>query len=357
MKKLAIVLALALALGTALYASGFTDFGKAAAKKADLAFLWASDTHHQAETGHGAQKDLMDSFVSEANETGVDFAALTGDLVHGNKGRKSQLGNLAELRDWLDGCKMPVMPAMGNHDDGSWYIKKNLDKGTAVGLGELVPKEDFFGTILKGHEGEFKTDPKNPYGGWYYKDFTKAKIRVIVLNVIDIPYIPDGGGLKYYGQWNYGFRQEQLDWLANKALKFSKKGWGVIVMTHMDYGSEYLGSKTMPVNSRIVEGLLEAFAKKEAGAFYSDTEDFEAKVKYNFRHNGSNEFIASFAGHRHNHYSEYVAGVPHVVIGNLFNPASGGFYLVTVDRKKRRISAFKCFNGAAAPEFDRVFGY
>jgi 3',5'-cyclic AMP phosphodiesterase CpdA len=284
---------------------------------------------------------------------------ITGDLVHGNKGRESQLKNLTELRGWLDGCKMPVMPAMGNHDDGSWFIRRSMDNSEGVGIGELVPRQDFFGAIFKGHESEFRTDPREPLGGWYYKDFTKAKIRVIVLNVIDIPYIPEGNGLKYYGQWNYGFRQEQLDWLANKALKFSKKGWGVIVMTHIDYGSLYLsaiGSEpgVIPANSRIVEGLLEAFVKKEAGAFYSDTEDFEAKVKYNFRRNGSNEFIASFSGHRHKNLSEYVAGVPHVLISNIFNSGAGGFDLVAVDRKRHTISTKRYFKGYA-PELDRSF--
>ncbi len=362
MKKLFAIL-LAVLCAAALWGadSAFIEAGKAAARGADLTFLWASDTHHQAETGHGAQQELVETLVSCANGIGADFVAITGDLVHGNKGRESQLKNLTELRGWLDGCKMPVMPAMGNHDDGSWLIRRSMDSGEGVGIGELVPKEDFFGAILKGHEGEFKTDPKNPYGGWYYKDFTKAKIRVIVLNVIDIPYIPEGNGLKYYGQWNYGFRQEQLDWLANKALKFSKKGWGVIVMTHIDYGSLYLsaiGSEpgVIPANSRIVEGLLEAFVKKEAGAFYSDTEDFEAKVKYNFRRNGSNEFIASFSGHRHKNLSEYVAGVPHVLISNIFNSGAGGFDLVAVDRKKRTVSATRYFKGRA-PELDRVFGY
>ena len=360
MKKLFAVLLAVLWAGALFGADpAFIEEGKAAAQKADLAFLWASDTHHQAETGHGAQEELLGDFVACANEIGVDFAALTGDLVHGNRGRDSQLGNLAELRLWLDGCRMPVLPAMGNHDDGSWYIKKNLDKGTVVGLGELVPKEDFFGAILKGHEGEFKTDPKNPYGGWYYKDFTKAKIRVIVLNVIDIPYIPDGNGLKYYGHWNYGFRQEQLDWLANKALKFSKKGWGVIVLTHIDYGSLFLsaiGSQPgiMPANSNIAEGLLEAFCKGEAGTFYSDTEDFGVKVKYNFRHNRSNEFIASFSGHRHKNLSEYVCGVPHILISNIFNSGAGGFDLVAVDRKNKTITLKRYFKGAA-PDMDRSF--
>ena len=360
MKKLFALLFAVLCAGALWSAdAAFVEEGRQAAAKADLAFLWASDTHHQAETGHGAREALIGDFVACANGIGVDFAAICGDLVHGNLGRESQLANLAELRGWLDGCRMPVLPAMGNHDDGSWFIRRSMDKGEGAGAGELVPKEDFFGTILRGHESEFKTDPKNPYGGWYYKDFTKAKVRVIVLNVIDIPYIPSAGGLKYYGQWNYGFRQEQLDWLAGKALKFGKAGWGVIVLTHIDYGSEYLGAiatepGNMPANSHIVTGLLEAFRKGEAGTFYSDREDFAAKVKYNFRHNKSNEFIASFSGHRHKNLSEYVDGVPHILISNIFNASAGGFDLVTLDRKNKTITLKRFFNGAA-PGMDRRF--
>ena len=59
MKKLFAVLLAVLWAGALFGADpAFIEEGKAAAQKADLAFLWASDTHHQAETGHGPRKSL-----------------------------------------------------------------------------------------------------------------------------------------------------------------------------------------------------------------------------------------------------------------------------------------------------------
>ncbi len=360
MKKPLLILALILAAFSA-YASeaSFIEEGREAARKADLAFLWGSDTHHQSEGSYGAQKGLIDEFVSVANGIGVDYTAITGDIVNGYYNRESQERNLSEIREWLDGCKMPVMLTMGNHDDNGWFISGQASVKEIGSLDELFPKEDFFKVALRGHEKEFVRDPKNPYGGWYYKDFTKAKIRVIMLNSIDIPYIPKDKGLKYYGQWHYGFCEAQLQWLANKALRFSKKGWGVIVMTHNDYSSsEKIFDRVMrPVNGDIVEDLLEAFEKKGSGTFVSEVEDHNATVKYDFRRNASNEFIASFAGHRHGDIYDYVKGTPHILIAGIFDKQKGGFDLVTVNRKKRTISTRRYLNGEASPERNREFLY
>ena len=39
----------------------------------------------------------------------------------------------------------------------------------------------------------------------YYVDFKKPKIRVIALNVMDIPYIENQDlTLQYYGHWTFG---------------------------------------------------------------------------------------------------------------------------------------------------------
>ncbi len=361
MKKLLASLALLLAISAALYAeTDFTEIGRKAAQKADLAFMWGSDTHHQAKGNYGVPKSLIDEFVRESNDIGVAFTALTGDLVNGYYDRANQEKDLTELREWLSGCKMPVMLTMGNHDDNAWFISGQASVKEIGSIDELFPKEDFYKVAFGGTEKDFVRDPKNPYGGWFYKDFTKAKIRVIMLNSIDIPYIPKDKGLKYYGQWHYGFCNDQLNWLANKALRFSKPGWGVIIMTHNDFSpasSKLFDGVMEPVNSDMIRGILNAFQKKEMGTLESAAEDHEAKIKYNFRNNKSSEFIAVFAGHRHGNLYEYIDGKPHILIGGIFDKNKGGFDLVTIDRKKKTISTRRFLNGKAAPEFNRAFLY
>ncbi|MBO4548380.1 MAG: metallophosphoesterase, partial [Abditibacteriota bacterium] len=347
MKKLFALLAAVLILSAAAFSAdaAFSEAAKKAAARADLVFVWGSDVHYQPQDNHGVSRDMIEEFVSAAHETGAAFAAVTGDLYHGHYDKATSLGNLAELCTFFEGCRVPVMMTQGNHDDNRYYVYKTRNPDDTFDMGQVINKEDIFRIVLKGREKDFVTDPANPYGGWYYKDFTKAKIRVIMLNCIDVPHIPDYpvNRFKYYG----GFGSDQLNWLASKALKFSKKGWGVIVMTHIDYASPEIGNWAMPVNCEIVEGLLEAFAKQEAGTFYSFEEGMEARVKYNFRHNRSNEYIGAFAGHKHKNLSDSVSGVPHILVANMFNASAGGFDLVTIDRKKRLINTFRCRQGAA----------
>ncbi|MBR4748741.1 MAG: metallophosphoesterase [Abditibacteriota bacterium] len=357
MKKLFALLAAVLALSVAAFSAdaAFTEAAKKASAGADLVFVWGSDVHYQPQDNHGVSREMMEEFVSAAHETGAAFAAITGDLFHGHFDKDTGLGNLAELCTFFEDCRVPVMFTQGNHDDNRYYVYKTRNPDDTFDMGQVINKEDIYRIVLKGREKDFVTDPKNPYGGWYYKDFTKAKIRVIMLNCIDMPHIPDYpvNRFKYYG----GYSSDQLNWLAGKALRFSKKGWGVIVMTHIDYASQAIGNWAMPINSEIVEGLLQAFAKQEAGTFYSFEEGMEAKVKYNFRHNSSHEYIAAFAGHKHKNLSESVNGVPHVLISNFFRDQEGGFDLVAIDRKKRLVTTVRCQRGAAAPGLDRVFAY
>ncbi len=357
MKKLFALLAAFFVLSAAAFSAdaAFIQAAKKAAGKADLAFMWASDVHHQPQDNHGVDREMIEEFTAAAAETGAAFAAVTGDLFHGHFNKDTGLANLTALCSFFDDCAVPVMLTMGNHDDNRYYVYKTRNPDDTFDMGQVINKEDIFEIVFRGREKDFVRDPKNPFGGWYYKDFTKAKVRVIMLNCIDMPHIPDYpvNRFKYYG----GFSEAQLQWLANKALRFSKKGWGVIVMTHIDYGSQTIGNWSMPVNWEIVEGLLQAFAKNEAGTFYSFEEGMEAKVKYNFRHNKSHEYIAAFAGHKHKNLSEYVNGVPHILISNMFRPETGGFDLVTIDRKKRTIDLMRCVDGTRAPELDRSFAY
>ncbi|MBO4548379.1 MAG: hypothetical protein J5758_04105, partial [Abditibacteriota bacterium] len=219
-------------------------------------------------------------------------------------------------------------------------------------------KEDLFSLVFGALQNDFVRDPKNPFGGWYYKDFSRAKVRVIMLNSADVPYIPAAEGLKYYGQWTYAFRQEQLEWLANKALRFGKKGWGVIIMSHVTFvPAPARPDRTLPINHELVSELVEAFRTGGRGTLRSDREDFRVRVAYNFGHNLSRDYIASFAGHTHNNECDYLGGSPRLIVGNMFNKKHGGYDLVTIDRKRRRIGLMKCLGGETAPEWSRTYAY
>ena len=358
MKKLCLLLAALLCLGVCAAGAPFDEAARKEAQKADLAFIWASDAHHQKSTGKGARFELIDAFVRSAGAAGAAFAAITGDLVNGGYNKAGQTEDILELCSWLKPCPVPVMLGMGNHDDNSWFVSGRATVKEIGSPGELMPKEDFYRLIFGDGDTDFVRDPENPYGGWFYKDFSKARIRVIMLNSADVPYIPAEEGLKYYGQWHYAFRQEQLRWLANKALRFGKRGWGVIIMSHVTFvPAPSRPDRTMPVNYELVNELIEAFKTGGRGTLVSRVEDHEVRVRYNFGRNLSRDYIASFAGHTHNNECDYLGGSPRIIIGNMFNRNRGGYDLVTVDRKKRTISLMRCIEGETAPQWNRAFRY
>ena len=65
-------------------------------------------------------------------------------------------------------------------------------------------------------------DDDNPFGGYYYKDYNMAKIRVIVLNTTDT-YFRGTEGEPIISPFTQLVQQKQLDWLSTRALNFSDK--------------------------------------------------------------------------------------------------------------------------------------
>ncbi len=68
---------------------------------------------------------------------------------------------------------------------------------------------------------------------YYYKDFTKDKIRVVALDTQNIPYAYAG---ETQATYTFGFSQEQLEWLVGEALDFTDKTdkaeRGVVFLMH-----------------------------------------------------------------------------------------------------------------------------
>ncbi|MBR4748729.1 MAG: metallophosphoesterase [Abditibacteriota bacterium] len=325
-----------------------------------LSFLWSADTHFQRTDNHvwGADPELIEEVCDIANLTDTDFVTVAGDLVNGYYDLTHQKRDLFELcRLMRQRCKAPLMLTMGNHDDNAWYSSGEASRKDYGGTEHVLCKERWYSIALGSSIDDFVYDEANPWGGWYYKDFKRSKIRVIVLTTTDLPYIenPDKS-LRYYGQWTYGFRQQQLEWLADKGLRFDEEGWAVITITHVSYAALALAipGEKLPYNSEIVCGLLDCFKRRTRGRFEGANPDFPARISCDFGNNPSNEFIASFNGHIHSDLQSEENGILSLSTEDLVGHKA--FDIVTIDRGGRQIICKK-YNDGPRPERDRLIRY
>jgi hypothetical protein len=153
-------------------------------------------------------------------------------------------------------------------------------------------------------------DEGNPYGGYYYVNFSASKIRVIVLNTSDI-WNSAGTITKHYKQ-AMTIQQAQVDWFMNKALDFSnvqnKEDWGVLVLSHNLVNTENLSNVIIPI--------LVAFKNGEAintsvtlNTAYGSEEKDVISIVHDFTQQGSIDVIGSLEGHTHV-YREYPTNTP-----------------------------------------------
>ena len=64
-------------------------------------------------------------------------------------------------------------------------------------------------------------NPTDPYGNYYYVDYAREKVRVIILNYFDEAVMQ-----------NMGFHDLQLDWLDKCAFGTLDEDWTVVMFSH-----------------------------------------------------------------------------------------------------------------------------
>lgn len=179
---------------------------------------------------------------------------------------------------------------MGNHDDNPYG---------GVEWNRLVKTEDQFTHYFSGYGSNVSYGNNGTY---YFVDDMVNKIRYIVLNSLDIPYIQVGSGAKYSGENMSAFRQEQLTWFGNTALNVPDSSWSVVVTSHNPpYGTGVTGFTTTTRNSDLALGILSAFKNKttfSASSLASVPDDLTASVSVNFNSRGGN-VICWVSGHTH----------------------------------------------------------
>ena len=150
-------------------------------------------------------------------------------------------------------------------------------------------------------------------GRYYYVDDKSRKVRFIALNSQDVPNDKhdEEGKVIYSSMLNFGFLQEQLDWLVNIALDVPDKEWSVVLCSHACpiYGGD-VWDKEKHYNYPLALGILNAFRKHEKFQGETNFPDplFNAKVDCDFTGKGGN-VIVWLGGHTHRDRLKEVEGI------------------------------------------------
>ncbi|WP_436632893.1 hypothetical protein [Latilactobacillus sakei] len=233
--------------------------------------------------------------------TGMAYARVTGNLnvdanINGGDQVLSAGGALNALRKGFEFTPAKdFIYCEGNHDR---YI-----------VDPILSKKDYYNIVNRAHRNDPTFSFGDPYGGeYFYKNFDDKKIRVVVLDLYDI-------GAEHDADYNLnaGYRQNQLEWLANEALQV-ESGWQVMLITHSSpiYG---MPENNRGINCEPLMQVLEAF-KTGINATITATDKvyndgtFDINFTTNFKTAGT--LIAVMSGHAHNDYSIIKNGINYI---------------------------------------------
>jgi len=271
-----------------------------------------TDSHYQ--NVYGGAKDYpygdlslthLANFMAVANNT--DLAIALGDNTDGNNAEKNRTyGDLSLYADRLlyTPVKGDVAIIAGNHDDGSPAVY-NLNKPTTATIDFLREKD--LKKIFHTNEPLFD-ETRDGDSLYFFKDYANKKVRVITLWSEDVPEdeVDEAGVIKYPRWLWHGYRQQQLNWLANTALQNVPDGYHTLIITHTPLdgnGWNDNDASATYVNNDIVAGLINAFIN---GSYFTQVSasntagtGWESTVTADFTAQGARTFIGWFNGHKH----------------------------------------------------------
>lgn len=303
-----------------------------------LNFIFSTDQHLKSNL---ADLHIMKEVAKVANSGRFDFLCMGGDMIqsgdtswyrqtddNGNVIEEESIGfvdkkplvlsHMTEIANTLKDAKCPVFYCQGNHDVCFGAYHGARDYNAYYGYAEsdenyknpddqsLLPQTFF--RLFNNRLGESVVwDSENPLGGYFYKDFERSKIRVIVLQTQDV-FNDDGSVVDTVNNTslNPRIQQKQFSWFCNKALDFMDKGedranWAVVILSHVNVTLGGIsGGSISNEQCVLMRGVINAFMT--GGIYAATTPDgfmFPLSASVDFTEQGAVDFICSINGHVH----------------------------------------------------------
>ena len=311
------------------------------------------------------------NIVNVSKKLPLNFILDGGDFISGNSKKAKTVQLLKDYAQIVNENDIPYLIAKGNHDDNGFYATQTGRK-----YDDLITDEEWHSLVTKYYErhSNVVTDKDNPTGGYCYIDDETSKIRTIVVNVCDIPYIKNADGTaKYNAMENYAIREQQLLFIRDALMCSDKENpseWGIIVTMHFaDYATINFKCVIEMLMSKCGKGYIgnQTYCTTNVGYHPAAPEEFVANVDYNFDNNRG-DVICIITGHKHidNENGEKIYGNITLIntdsslpLKSDYRPAreigtvdEDCFDIVRVDRTEKKIYCYRFGYGK-----DREFNY
>ncbi|MBE8118027.1 BppU family phage baseplate upper protein [Limosilactobacillus fermentum] len=229
----------------------------------------------------------------------ADALVALGDNINGDEPTGRLNMTLMHVRSMLQTkyVRTAMFMIRGNHDNGAGHQSTE-----GINANEVLNDNDIkngFGTKLN-YYGEVR-DGDSLY---FYKDFTDKKVRVIGLDSNDIPLEKkDSNGNYAYDTSTAGFRAQQLNWFANKALMLPDNTWQAIVFFHIPFPnafSQWADDNSFKNYHHAID-ILNAF-KNGTSVTINDSSDPDFTIsglQADYSKQGKGTLIAVVNGHLH----------------------------------------------------------
>ena len=278
----------------------------------------------------------------------LDAIAALGDNVDSeHKDKSINIRNLERYCErFSQGNNLNKFIVRGNHDAGTliWDTtnegNKVFEKDILTGTEQLTIFKKYLNQDGKVYDTE---------GQYHYKDFTEKKIRLVIIDTLDNSMATNANGtLKYTDQWSFGLREQQLKWIAEKALGTLPDEYHVIIATHVPVQPDDVEPGALK-NGNILKQLISAFVSKTSTTLVSSLEDYTVNLSVDFSNRNESNFIGVFAGHRHAEYfytPEQMDGFYSTVLDCAFvrddskigTVQEDAFCVLSIDTDKRSVS-------------------
>ncbi|HGD0580838.1 TPA: phage tail spike protein, partial [Clostridium perfringens] len=228
--------------------------------------------------------------IEEVNKRkNINYILTGGDYINNHENKEEVIKRLKNFKNRFED-RSNLFITLGNHDDNSNY--KDFSK--VITHSEM--KKLMFSDMQDVTFGN---------GLYYYKDFHEHKIRLIVLNSEDIPEYDIS--MKYKGQWDYAFSNEQLNWVAHTALNTDYK---IIFCSHTPMLQNVEGFDLAIRNSEAMLGIMKAYTTGTSYSSSNNTGDYKYNVSVDYNKKGT--IVCCLFGHVHADNIVYKDNIAHI---------------------------------------------
>lgn len=238
----------------------------------------------------------------------IDAVIISGDIVL-NTFAEDSYEKLYANHYQEAGCS--VLPVIGNHElgygeDNAKYIYNY--NGMTNSVDDCAAR---FITPYMTYNGCIQGDN----GGYYYKDFSQYKVRIITICEYEMPRILEEGteSISKYAFWYRYISQTQVDWFVT-TLNSVQEDWSVIVVMHQPidtiikfdnpFSSPYMYGG-LSAQGKIIQDIIDAYIDKTSiNNVYTNTKGYntaevpDVTVNADFS-NAKGTFICYLCGHTH----------------------------------------------------------